>query len=1466
MLDKIIKFSIYNKLTIGTITLLLIIWGIWSATQLPIDAVPDITNNQVQIFTVCPTLAGQEVEQLVTFPIEQSIANIPDIEEVRSISRFGLSVITVVFKDEVDIYFARQLINEKIKEAEEDIPKGIGTPELSPISTGLGEVYQYIIHPKKGSEHKYNAKDLRSMQDWIVARQLIGTPGIAEVNSFGGELKQYEVSLNPNRLKAMGVSIPDIFEALEKNNQNTGGAYIDKKPNAYFIRGIGLVTSLEDIKNIAVKHTGSVPIFIKDVADVKFGHAIRYGALTYNGEVDAVGGIVMMLKGENSNKVVNRIKEKLPTIQQSLPDDILIEPFLDRTDLVKRAISTVEKNLIEGALIVIFVLVLFLGNFRAGLIVASAIPLAMLFALGLMNVFGVSANLMSLGAIDFGLIVDGAVIIVEAVLHNLTTGNIQKVAYSQEQMNEEVFRSASKIRSSAAFGEIIILIVYIPILSLIGIEGKMFRPMAQTVGFAILGALILSLTYIPMMCALLLPKNISHRKAFSDKMMDFFQRIYQPLLQIAIEFKYWIIAGTVALFVFSLLLFSRMGGEFIPTLAEGDFAFHCILPQGSSLSQSVETSMQASRIIKQFQEVKMVVGKTGAPEVPTDPMPPEATDIMIILKPQSDWLHKKSYDELADEMMEKLEIIPGIFFEKNQPIQMRFNELMTGIRQDVAVKIFGENMDTLADYAQKVSKTLQSVQGITSPQVERVSGLPQINIEYDRTRIANYGLTIEEVNDIVSTAFAGKSAGIVFENERRFDLVVRLDSLYRTNIEDVNNLMIPTYSGNQIPLSQVATIKYKLGPAQISREASKRRIVIGFNVKDRDVQSVVEEIQQKLNTQIKLPSGYYFTYGGTFENLQKASQRLMIAVPASLLLIFMLLYFTFRSFKQAALIFTAIPMSAIGGVFALLIRDMPFSISAGIGFIALFGVAVLNGIVLLAEFNSIYRRKMSEQSNTSDGILPTDSIIAIAIEGTKIRLRPVLMTATVASLGFMPMALSNSAGAEVQKPLATVVIGGLMTATFLTLFVLPLLYIILYQKRNFGKNIQPKLAVTTALFLLLGLDSFAQSTRPITIDQALEIAAQNNYAIKAANWDIKATESLEKTARELPKLDANVQLGQYNSTQFDHAFQLSQTLPFPTVWGAKKELFRAETKAKQIQKDLSANEIKKQVRSLYYQIEYLQYNKIKLQSLDSLYDEFIRIAQLRYKAGDSKKIEINAAQTSKGELTLKLQQNEVYLQNAYQSLKNLLNTDDNLEIISKVTYTPLELHKMADTSRIANHPKLAYLYQNVQITTQTQKLEKAEGLPDFTVGYTNQSLIGFQQIDGTEQYFDAKNRFHVANIGLAIPLTYGATQAKLKSLDFQKQHLQAQAQYQTGLLQTQLQNALTQYQQDLRQYNYFKTQALPNADEIVKAAQLGYRTGEISYVEYLYALQIATDTQLQYLASIQQTNQTVIDIYSILNE
>lgn len=978
--------------------------------------------------------------------------------------------------------------------------------------------------------------------------------------------------------------------------------------------------------------------------------------------------------------------------------------------------------------------------------------------------------------------------------------------------------------------------------------------MAKTVGFAILGALILSLTYIPMMSALFLSKTISPKETFSDKMMNKLQSVYQPLLRKALQLKYIIVSATIILFSVCIVIFSRMGGEFIPQLQEGDFAFHCILPQGSSLSQSVETSMQASRIIKQFDEVKMVVGKTGSAEVPTDPMPPEATDMIIVLKPQSDWKTRKSYDELADEISEKLELIPGVFFEKNQPIQMRFNELMTGIRQDVAVKIFGENLDSLAIYAEKVNKVIKTVDGTTAPQIERISGLPQINVEYDRTRMANYGLNIEDVNNTLSTAFAGKSAGQVFENERRFDLVVRLDSLHRTNIDDVNNLMISTSTGNQIPLSQVANISYKLGPSQISREEGKRRIVIGFNVKDRDVESVVNDIQTKLDKEVKLPSGYYFTYGGQFENLQAASKRLMIAVPVSLLLIFLLLYFTFKSFKQAALIFTAIPMSAVGGIFALLIRDMPFSISAGIGFIALFGVAVLNGIVLIGTFNQL------EKDGETD-------ILKRVFEGTKTRLRPVLMTAAVASLGFLPMAISTGAGAEVQKPLATVVIGGLITATFLTLFVLPMLYIIFNTK--FRKNqfkMKPLATIGILGFLFFGQTLNAQTIKTISVEQATELALSNNFTIQSKDLDIKVSEALKPTANELPKMNFNAQLGQYNSPKFDQSFSISQSIPFPTLFKARKDLINEEIKAKQINKEISANEVAKQVRTYFYQIEYLHYNQTKLMKLDSLYQDFIRIATVRFNAGDIKKIEISTAETQKGEINLLLNQNKIYLKNAYKNLKTLLNTDDEIEIPLNKNYQPLKAEYVLDSTAIANHPTIKAFYQEMEIAEKSKNVEKSQGLPEFSLGYTNQSLIGFHTVNGQEKYYNAGNRLNVANIGVSIPLTFGATKARIQSLDYQKQLAQSNAKFQQKQLTTQLENALSQYEQDVQQYEYYVKQAIPNAEKIVKAGQLGYKTGEISYVEYLFALQTATNIQLKYLESIQQVNQSVITINSLINQ
>ncbi|MEC5394950.1 efflux RND transporter permease subunit [Bergeyella sp. RCAD1439] len=1029
MLNKIIEFSIKNKLIIMLMTLGWIIYGVIELRKLPIDAVPDITDNQVQIITVSPSLGAPDVERFITFPLEQTMNNIQDIKQMRSFSRFGLSVVTIVFKENVDVHLARQQVAERLQSV--DIPASLGTPQMAPISTGLGEIYQYVVRPKTGYEHRYDAMQLRTIQDWIVRRQLLGTEGVADVASFGGNLKQYEVAINPAQLKALGLTMQEVFTALENNNQNTGGAYIEKGPTVLYIRTEGLMGKIQDIENTVIRNLpDGTPVLIKNIGKVRYGSAIRYGAMTYNGKGEVAGAVVMMMKGANSNQVIENVKTRIEEIKKTLPEGVVIEPFLDRTKMVNNAINTVKRNLTEGALIVIFVLVLFLGNFRAGFIVASVIPLSMLFAFILMNLFGVSGNLMSLGALDFGLIVDGAVIIVEAILHRFHHLSLQsKDRLSAAEMDNTVQSSASKMMNSAVFGQIIILMVYLPILTLEGVEGKMFKPMAQTVIFALIGAFILSLTYVPMMSSMFLSKKIRHTKTLSDRMMEKMETLYEKYLKKVLKYQNPLFLGVIALFFFSTFILTRLGGEFIPTLPEGDFAVDTRVLPGSNLKTSTEAVLASQRVLmKKFPEIEKIVGKTGSSEIPTDPMPIDASDMMIILKPRSEWTSAKSYDELAEKMTAELKKnIIGVTYSFQYPVNMRFNELMTGARQDVVCKIFGENLDSLKVYANKLGEISKTIEGAENIYVEPISGMPQIVIEYNRAAMAQFGLNVKDVNNIVNTAFAGQTAGSVFEEEKKFDLVVRLDGELRKNVDDVKNLLISTPSGADIPLSNVAKVEVKESVNQIQREGAHRRIIVGFNVKNRDIQSTVEELQQKVNDKLNLPTGYTIRYGGTFENLQEAQSRLGIAVPISLALILLLLYFTFRSVKYGLIIFTTIPLSAIGGILSLWLRDMNFSISAGIGFIALFGVAVLNGIVLIAEFN----RQKEFHSSLND----------IVREGGKTRLRPVLMTALVASLGFLPMALSDGEGAEVQRPLATVVIGGLLLATFLTLFILPTVYI-----------------------------------------------------------------------------------------------------------------------------------------------------------------------------------------------------------------------------------------------------------------------------------------------------------------------------------------------------------------------------------------------------------------------------------------
>ncbi|MCB9336022.1 MAG: CusA/CzcA family heavy metal efflux RND transporter [Flavobacteriales bacterium] len=1445
MLDKIIGFSIKNKLVIGLMMLALIAWGSYAVKQLPIDAVPDITNNQVQVITITPSLAAQEIEKLITFPVEITMATIPGIEEIRSFSRFGLSVVTIVFEEDVDVYWARQQVNERLSEAKSQIPNGIGTPSMAPVTTGLGEIYQYVVRAKEGYEDKYSAMELRTIQDWIIKRQLLGTPGVAEVSSFGGYLKQYEISVDPEKLRSMNISISDIFTALEKNNQNTGGAYIDKQPNAYFIRSEGLIGNIEDIENIVIKNNSSgTPILVRDAASVRYGHAIRYGASTRNGEGEVVSAIVMMLKGENSAKVITNIKDRIAQIQKTLPEGVVIEPFLDRTKLVNNAIGTVAKNLIEGALIVIFILILMLGNVRAGIVVASVIPLAMLFAFGMMHLFGVSGNLMSLGAIDFGLIVDGAVIIVESIVHRITMSKHHHVGVkklNREQMNTQVYESAKRMMSSASFGQIIIFIVYMPILALVGVEGKMFKPMAQTVSFAILGAFVLSLTYVPMVSALFLSRKTEHKRNISDKLVDFFQRIYSSTIDFALNRKLSIIVTTVILFFMSLFIFSNMGGEFIPTLDEGDFAVETRVMTGSSLSQTIEATTKAQKVLLKFPEVKQVVGKIGSGEIPTDPMPVEAADLMIILKDKNEWTTAKTREELAEKMSEALSVIPGVTFGFQQPIQMRFNELMTGARQDVVIKIYGEDLDLLSNYANKVGKLVKTVEGAEDLYVEQVTGLPQIQITYNRATIAKYGLNIQDVNAVIETAFAGKSAGMVYEGERKFDLVIRFDKEHRKDIENVSNLFISTPDGHQIPLNQVAEVAFKNGPNQIQRDDTKRRITVGFNVRNRDVESTVEEIKNKINKKIDFSAGYYPTYGGQFENLVEARKRLSIAVPVALLLIFILLFFTFKSMKQSLLIFTAIPLSAIGGIFALYFRGMPFSISAGIGFIALFGVAVLNGIVLIAEFNRL----------KTEGVDLTERVL----KGTKTRLRPVLMTAMVASFGFLPMALSSSSGAEVQRPLATVVIGGLISATLLTLIVLPILYI--YFEKGIKKVKANSPLILIGLILIPALSFSQNTTKEISIEEAIKIALENNQKVKSAELEVKYNQKLKKTSTDFGKTQLDWQHGQYNSyIKNDNYFAVSQSFAFPTVYINNSKVANANIKSSEYKQAATKNELVAEVKTTYYNLLYAQSNFDLLIRLDSLFSDFAKAATLKYKTGESNLLEKTTAETQSMEVKNQLQLAKSDVEIYKYQLKTLLNSND---LFAATTSTlKKEITLSLDSNLYSNNPVLAYLQQEIMVEKEKKSLETAKLLPEFTVGYFNQSLTGSQTINGVNQYFGPSNRFSGFQVGVAIPLWFRPHTAKIQAANVQADIAESNYLHYEKTLDGMYQQAIQVYLKHKNSLNYYEKSALSQSELILKNAQKGFSAGEVGYVEYVQAVLQGVQIQSGWLQALNNYNQAII--------
>jgi len=1437
MLNSIIELSVRHKLIIGLFVLALIGYGTYEVTKLPIDAVPDITNNQVQVITIAPSLGATDIERLVTFPIEQATNNISGLIEIRSFSRFGLSLVTAIFDDDTDLYWARQQVAERLQKVQAEIPQGIGVPELGPVSTGLGEIYQYVVRPKEGYESQYNETDLRTIQDWIVRRQLLGVKGVAEVSSFGGKLKQYSIEVDPNKLQAYGITINDVFKALETNNQNTGGSYIEKASTVLYIRSEGLVGTLDDINNIAIKSlSGGTPLFIGDVADVKLGYATRFGAMTYNDQGEVAGAVVMMLKGANSSEVIKNVKERIAQIQKTLPEGVVIEAFLDRTKMVNNAIGTVEQNLLEGALIVILVLVFFLGNLRAGLLVASVIPLAMLFAIIMMNLFGVSGNLMSLGALDFGLIVDGAVIIVEAVMHQLSHNKkfTELTHLSQPQMDDEVQKSASKMMNSAVFGQVIILVVYLPIFTLQGIEGKMFKPMAQTVAFALLGAFLLSLTYIPMMSSVFLNKKIHHVPNFSDRFMAKVEMFYQNALTKIIEFPKMVLVGVISLFAISILVFSTLGGEFIPALEEGDFAVDTRVLTGSSLSTTIESTQKAAHILKtRFPEVQKVVTKIGSGEVPTDPMPMDASDMMVILKDKKEWTSAKSFRELSEKMGAALAEIPGVTAGFQFPVQMRFNELMTGARQDVVCKIFGENLDTLGTYANKLGTLIEKINGAKNLYVETVSGIPQIVIQYNRNAIAQYNLNITDINRVINTAFAGQSSGMVYEGEKRFDLVVRLSSAQKKDLTSVQNLLIPTPNGPQVPLYQLADVQIKEGPNQIQREDAKRRIVVGFNVRGRDVQSIVNELQVKVAQGIRFPTGYYITYGGAFENLNAAKKRLMIAVPVSLALIFLLLFFAFNSVKQGLLIYSAIPLSAIGGILLLAARGMPFSISAGVGFIALFGVAVLNGIVLIAEFNRL----------KASGL---EDVKQIVINGTKVRLRPVLMTAFVASLGFLPMAVSNGAGAEVQRPLATVVIGGLMIATFLTLFVLPILYMT-FEK--IGKTPTP-----LAVLVALGFISFStQAQTPITLEAAIDTALKNNLLIKNEKLVSAYQQALTKTAKSLPQATVTAELGQINSVYFDSKVGIGQSFSFPKVYQTQQNLLNAEWQRSVLAVNVREVDIQKQVAQVFYELVYLQQKKRLLQFADTLYSDFFKRAELRLAKGESNILEKATAETQLGQITTQLNQLQFDSEALQWQFQLLLNTTT----LFTPTVSAFKLTSPSQLLSLNDHPYLQWLRQQQQLAEASFQVEKARLLPNLSVLYNNGSIRG---IGADNQSYTGFHRFQSVQLGVGIPIFAAAQKAQINSAKVQKLIAESNLQVGAQSLQTNYQTSKAQYQKFQNTVTYFENTALANAQLIMASANQQLLAGNINYLEWVLLVNQATTVRNDYVEAIKNLNNAAIQL------
>ena len=1431
MFKAIVHFSIQKKLFVGLTTLFLLLGGIYAMMTLPIDAVPDITNNQVQIVTVSPTLAPQEVEQLITMPIEIAMSNIMNVEEIRSVSRFGLSLVTVVFKESVPTLDARQLINEQIQTVAGEIPTELGTPELMPITTGLGEIYQYVLSVEPGYEEKYDAMELRTIQDWIVKRQLSGIPGIVEINSFGGYLKQYEVAVDPDALYSLNITIGEVFEALNRNNQNTGGSYIEKINKAYYIRSEGMIGKIKDIERIVITNRGGIPIHISDVGSVRFGSAKRFGAMTKDGEGECVGGIAMMLKGANANVVTKELEARVERVQKMLPEGVRVEPYLNRSELVDRNISTVIRNLIEGALIVFIVLIIFLGNVRAGLIVASVIPLAMLFAFILMRVFGVSANLMSLGAIDFGIVVDGSIVILEGMLAHIYSRRLMGRTLSAEEMDREVEAGAGHVARSATFAVLIILIVFFPLLTLTGIEGKYFTPMAKTLVFCIIGALILSLTYVPMMASLFLKRTISSKPTFADRFFGKLNGVYRRTLHFCLRHIWGTIACSFAALAVSLFLFTRLGAEFIPTLDEGDFAMQMTLPAGSSLTHSIELSKQAEEtLMKSFPEIKHVVAKIGTAEVPTDPMAVEDADIMIVMKPFKEWTSASSRAEMVEKMKASLEPITGAEFNFSQPIQLRFNELMTGAKADIAIKLYGEDMAELYKKAKEASLFVEQVPGAADVIVEQAMGLPQLVVHYDRAKIARYGMNIEELNTIIRTAYAGEAAGVVFENERRFDLVLRLDN---DKVADLNldKLFVRTAEGIQIPVSEVATIGLVNGPLQINRDATKRRIVIGVNVRDADIQKVVRTIQETLDKHIKLEPGYYFEYGGQFENLQNAIDTLTIVIPVALSLILLLLFFAFKSVTYSLVVFSTVPLSLIGGILALWLRGLPFSISAGVGFIALFGVAVLNGILMINHFNNL--RKQTKYQMTTNRILA---------KGCPHLLRPVFLTGLVASLGFVPMAIAKSAGAEVQRPLATVVIGGLIVSTILTLIIIPVFYRLVNSSAAWKRQRWLKRLLPFLLFLGILFPTHAQQT--VSLEEAVTIALENHPRLKTATASIERSRASRGESWEVSPTTFNYSWGQINGeTRNDNQMEITQSLGSLLTPFYKNALVNRQVATGEYYRDLVKKEITAEVKRAWAYYQYAFH-------LCALYKEQIewagrlrKASQLRYEQGDITLLERNMSSTLVADLQTRLSQAEEELQLATRRFSWTCYSDSPL--------LPMDTTLVLFPARVAeiapSDIHLNYFRSVADEKKAMLRIERSRFFPELSVGYVRQKIAPLSGLDSWM-------------VGISFPVLFFPQHSRVRQAKIDSYIARTEAESNIRQLNNKVEELSVALRKEGEHIRYYTTGALPEADALLKSATVQFKESETDITQFVQSLNAAREIRRGYIEAVYAYNISALEL------